>query len=55
MSVGCLAAGLLLVLLMKMLLVRENNRREQLTPEQFEKESSQEGLADHHPDFRYYS
>ncbi|KAG0359481.1 hypothetical protein BG005_000709 [Podila minutissima] len=55
MSFGSLAVGLLLVLLMKMMLVKENNRREQLTPEQFAKESGQAGLADRHPDFRYYS
>lgn len=55
MSVGCLAVDLLLVLLMKTLLVQENNRRELLTPEQFEKECLQAGLGDRHPDFRYYS
>ncbi|KAI9241726.1 MAG: major facilitator superfamily domain-containing protein [Podila humilis] len=55
MSVGCLAVDILLVLLMKRMLVHENNRRELLTPEQFEKECSQAGLADRHPDFRYYS
>ncbi|KAF9302770.1 hypothetical protein BGZ74_004865 [Mortierella antarctica] len=55
MSFGSLAVGLLLVLPMKMMLVKENNRREQLTPEQFAKESGQAGLADRHPDFRYYS
>lgn len=55
MSAGCLAVDFLLVLLMKRWLVKENDRREQLTPEQFAKESSQPGLADRHPDFRYYT
>jgi hypothetical protein len=43
------------VLLLKLLLLRENRRRDRLTPEQFAKESGGTELADRHPAYRYYS
>ncbi|KAF9125172.1 hypothetical protein BGW39_007611 [Mortierella sp. 14UC] len=43
------------VLLFKMLLMRENRRRDGLTPEEHAKESSGTDLADKHPSFRFYT
>ncbi|RUS24386.1 LOW QUALITY PROTEIN: major facilitator superfamily domain-containing protein [Jimgerdemannia flammicorona] len=48
-----LAFGIVFILLMKFLLIRENRRRDNLTPEQFAKEAEGEELADWHPSFRY--
>ncbi|KAG0286597.1 hypothetical protein BGZ98_005022 [Dissophora globulifera] len=45
----------LLILTMKYFLNRENQRRANLTPEQFAKESEGEDLCDNHPAFVYYS
>ncbi|RUO96207.1 major facilitator superfamily domain-containing protein [Jimgerdemannia flammicorona] len=41
-----LAFGIVFILLMKFLLIRENRRRDNLTPEQFAKEAEGEELAD---------
>ncbi|KAF9435582.1 hypothetical protein BGZ76_005956 [Entomortierella beljakovae] len=45
----------ILILLMKYLLTRENNRRANLTPEEFERESQGEDLCDLHPGFVYFT
>ncbi|KAG0310547.1 hypothetical protein BGZ99_000307 [Dissophora globulifera] len=45
----------LLILLLKYLLHRENERRANLTPEQFAKESEGEDLCDNHPAFVYFT
>ncbi|CAO3613669.1 unnamed protein product [Cunninghamella blakesleeana] len=37
----------------KLMLIRENKRRDNLTPEQFEEEASREEPCDKHPGFRY--
>ncbi|KAI7866807.1 major facilitator superfamily domain-containing protein [Spinellus fusiger] len=42
-------------LLFKYLLEKENNRRKNLSSEEYEKESSGINLCDRHPDFRYIS
>jgi MFS family permease len=39
--------------LMKLKYIRENKRRDSLTPEQYEKEKQGEELCDLHPDYRY--
>ncbi|RUS17451.1 major facilitator superfamily domain-containing protein [Endogone sp. FLAS-F59071] len=53
---ACLfAVSIVFILLMKFLLIRENKRRDNLTPEQFAKEANGEELADWHPAFRYIS
>ncbi|KAF8929181.1 hypothetical protein BGZ47_001234 [Haplosporangium gracile] len=44
-----------LIMVMKYLLIRENNRREKLTPEEFAKEAAKEEPCDNHPGFRYFS
>ncbi|KAF9151000.1 hypothetical protein BG015_007192 [Linnemannia schmuckeri] len=44
-----------LILVMKYLLIRENNRREKLTPEEYAKEAAKEEPCDNHPGFRYFS
>ena len=44
-----------LVLGMKFALIRENKRRDNLTPEEFAREAEGEELCDLHPGFRYYS
>ncbi|ORZ24253.1 major facilitator superfamily domain-containing protein [Absidia repens] len=52
---GLMAGAWILSLLFKYLLEKENKRRDNLTPEQREKEASGEDLCDLHPDFRYIS
>ncbi|KAF9909286.1 hypothetical protein BX616_011234 [Lobosporangium transversale] len=44
----------ILILGLKFLLRRENKRRDQLTPEEFEKESDQKDATDAHPGYRFY-
>ncbi|GJJ75758.1 MFS transporter, ACS family, allantoate permease [Entomortierella parvispora] len=44
-----------LVMIMKYGLIRENRRRDNLTPEEFAREAEGDELCDHHPGFRYYS
>ncbi|KAI8582476.1 hypothetical protein K450DRAFT_227361 [Umbelopsis ramanniana AG] len=54
----CLAlmcTSMVTTLTFKYLLNRENKRRENLTPEQFEQESQGTDLCDKHPGFRYIS
>ncbi|KAF9331062.1 hypothetical protein BG006_006069 [Podila minutissima] len=54
----CLAmmsVGVVLILLLKYLYIRENRRRRNLTPEQFEKEATGEELCDWHPSWVYIS
>ncbi|KAL1916868.1 uncharacterized protein VTP21DRAFT_5065 [Calcarisporiella thermophila] len=50
---SCLFAAFVLCCLFKYLLRRENRRRDQLTPEEYEREAQGEELCDWHPDFRY--
>ncbi|KAF9167630.1 hypothetical protein DFQ26_003786 [Actinomortierella ambigua] len=45
----------ILILIFKYLLIKENKRRDNLTPEEYAKEASGEELCDNHPDFRYIS
>ncbi|KAK9761586.1 hypothetical protein K7432_013417 [Basidiobolus ranarum] len=51
----CMGLGCISTLLFKWLLIRENRRREELTPAQYNEECSQVEPADWHPDFRYIS
>lgn len=50
-----MAISAFLTLTMKYFLIRENKRRDNLTPEEFEREAQGEELCDNHPGFRYYS
>ncbi|KAG0250047.1 hypothetical protein BG011_008700 [Mortierella polycephala] len=50
-----MAVSGVLTLVMKYLLIRENKRRDNLTPEEFAREAEGEDLCDNHPGFRYYS
>ncbi|KAF9180726.1 hypothetical protein BGZ51_005914 [Haplosporangium sp. Z 767] len=50
-----MAVSGVLTLIMKYLLIRENKRRDNLTPEEFAREADGEDLCDNHPGFRYYS
>ncbi|KAF9907440.1 hypothetical protein EC991_010904 [Linnemannia zychae] len=50
-----MAGATALVLVFKWLLIRENRRRDRLTPEEYEKESSGTDLGDKHPSFRFYT
>ncbi|CAO3563424.1 unnamed protein product [Mortierella alpina] len=50
-----MAISAFLTLTMKYLLIRENKRRDNLTPEEFKREAEGEDLCDNHPGFRYYS
>jgi len=43
------------VLVFKLLLMRENRRRDRLTPEEYAHESNGTDLADKHPSFRFYT
>ncbi|KAK9675014.1 hypothetical protein K7432_016725 [Basidiobolus ranarum] len=52
---GCMALGWISALIFKWLLIRENKRRDALTPEQYDEECSCIEPADWHPDFRYIS
>jgi len=52
---GMMMASCVVILIMKYLLIRENKRRDNLTPEEFAKEAEGEDLCDHHPGFRYWS
>ncbi|KAK9764896.1 hypothetical protein K7432_007216 [Basidiobolus ranarum] len=52
---ACMALGWVSALVFKWLLIRENRRRDNLTPEQHQKECNQIEPADWHPDFRYIS
>ncbi|KAF9124957.1 hypothetical protein BGW39_007765 [Mortierella sp. 14UC] len=54
-SLAMLGVSFCLILLLKFLYVRENKRRRNLTPEEFEKESQGEDLCDWHPAFVYIS
>ncbi|KAG0308373.1 hypothetical protein BGZ97_000078 [Linnemannia gamsii] len=54
-SLAMLCASFCLILLLKFLYTRENKRRRNLTPEEFEKESQGEDLCDWHPAFVYIS
>ncbi|KAF9922491.1 hypothetical protein FBU30_007357 [Linnemannia zychae] len=54
-SMTMLAVSFCLILLLKFLYIRENRRRKNLTPEEFEKESQGEDLCDWHPAFVYIS
>ncbi|CAO3563423.1 unnamed protein product [Mortierella alpina] len=51
---GLLLANVFNILGLKYLLRRENRRREQLTPEDYEKECRESDATDKHPDFRYF-
>ncbi|KAF9932843.1 hypothetical protein FBU30_007174 [Linnemannia zychae] len=42
-------------LVFKWMLTRENRRRDRLTPDEYERESSGKDLADKHPRFRFYT
>lgn len=44
-----------LIMVMKYLLIRENKRRDNLTPEAYAKEAAKEEPCDNHPGFRYFS
>ncbi|KAG0052483.1 hypothetical protein BGZ83_002513 [Gryganskiella cystojenkinii] len=50
-----MAVSCILILGMKFGLIRENKRRDNLTPEEFAKEAEGEELCDQHPSFRYFS
>jgi hypothetical protein len=50
---GCLGFLVILILITKYLLHRENLRRDRLTPEEFAKEAMGEELCDLHPAWRY--
>ncbi|KAG0380461.1 hypothetical protein BGX24_008096 [Mortierella sp. AD032] len=50
-----MAGATVSVLVFKWLLIRENRRRDRLTPEEYARESSGTDLADKHPSFRFYS
>ncbi|KAF9317764.1 hypothetical protein BG003_000372 [Podila horticola] len=52
---GMMMASCVIILIMKYLLIRENKRRDNLTPEEFAREAEGEDLCDHHPGFRYWS
>ncbi|KAI8074191.1 major facilitator superfamily domain-containing protein [Gongronella butleri] len=53
---ACLMAGVVLFsITFKLLLERENKRRDNLTPEQHAKEAARPEPCDWHPDFRYIS
>ncbi|KAK3845987.1 MAG: major facilitator superfamily domain-containing protein [Linnemannia gamsii] len=54
-SLAMLGVSFFLILLLKFLYTRENRRRKNLTPEEFEKESQGEDLCDWHPAFVYIS
>ncbi|KAF9085591.1 hypothetical protein BGX23_009538 [Mortierella sp. AD031] len=54
-SGSLMVVATLLALTFKLLLMRENRRRDRLTPEEFERESSVPDAADKHPSFRYYT
>ncbi|KAF8929179.1 hypothetical protein BGZ47_001232 [Haplosporangium gracile] len=54
-SLTMLCVSFCLILLLKFLYTRENKRRRDLTPEEFEKESQGEDLCDWHPAFVYIS
>ncbi|KAG1056171.1 hypothetical protein G6F46_002084 [Rhizopus delemar] len=54
-ALGLMCGVVLFSLLFKWNLIRENARRDRLTPEEYEKEASGEDLCDLHPDFRYLS
>ncbi|KAG0378475.1 hypothetical protein BGX24_003756 [Mortierella sp. AD032] len=54
-SLAMLGVSFFLILLLKFLYTRENKRRRNLTPEEFEKESQGEDLCDWHPAFVYIS
>ncbi|KAK5821843.1 major facilitator superfamily domain-containing protein [Linnemannia elongata] len=44
-----------LIMVMKYLLIRENKRRDNLSPEEYAKEAAKEEPCDNHPGFRYFS
>ncbi|KAG0204509.1 hypothetical protein BGX33_008427 [Mortierella sp. NVP41] len=50
-----LCVSFCLILLLKFLYVRENKRRRNLSPEEYERESQGEDLCDRHPSFVYIS
>ncbi|KAF9922493.1 hypothetical protein FBU30_007359 [Linnemannia zychae] len=50
-----MGASTILILTMKYLLIRENKRRDNLTPEEYEREAAKEEPCDMHPGFRYFS
>ncbi|KAG0195530.1 hypothetical protein BGX28_001185 [Mortierella sp. GBA30] len=52
---GVLGCSICLVLTMKVLLTRENRRRDLLTPEEFVREAKGEDLCDDHPAWRYWT
>lgn len=54
-ALGLMCGAVFFSLLFKWLLMRENARRDRLTPEEFEKEAAGEELCDLHPGFRYLS
>ncbi|KAF9137234.1 hypothetical protein BGX30_010435 [Mortierella sp. GBA39] len=54
-SLAMLCVSFCLILLLKFLYSRENKRRQDLSPEEFEKESQGEDLCDWHPAFVYIS
>ncbi|KAG0257248.1 hypothetical protein DFQ27_005211 [Actinomortierella ambigua] len=51
--VGMLSAAVVFILVLKWLYIRENKRRENLSPEEYAKEAQGEELCDRHPDFRF--
>ncbi|KAL1917030.1 uncharacterized protein VTP21DRAFT_5228 [Calcarisporiella thermophila] len=52
---SCLFVAFIACCLFKWLLIRENGRRDRLTPEEYAREAAGEDLCDWHPDFRYIS
>ncbi|KAF9924827.1 hypothetical protein BGZ65_008124 [Modicella reniformis] len=56
-TICAILSGTLVIftLALKWLLTRENNRRDRLTPEEFEAEAEGEDLCDFHPGWRYWT
>ncbi|KAG0347967.1 hypothetical protein BG004_006445 [Podila humilis] len=48
-------ASCVVIMAMKYMLIRENKRRDNLTPDEFAREAEGEDLCDNHPGFRYWS
>lgn len=54
-ALGFMCAVVIISILFKYSLDRENNRRDNLTEEEFNKEAAGDELCDRHPGFRYLS
>ncbi|KAG9069231.1 hypothetical protein KI688_010128 [Linnemannia hyalina] len=52
---GMMFISSILIMVMKYFLIRENKRRDNLTPEAYAKEAAKEEPCDNHPGFRYFS